>query len=50
MDQMMDQTLQDYGQLPYSLEAEQSVRGSILIDPELMSEVMTQIKSPSSLP
>lgn len=39
--------MNDYGQLPYSLEAEQSVLGSILIDPELMTEVMTQIKTPT---
>ncbi len=32
--------------LPYSLEAEQSVLGSVLIDPELLSTIMEKISSP----
>ncbi len=44
----MDEAVNEYGQnLPYSLEAEQSVLGSILIDPEKLSDVMNIIKSPS---
>lgn len=35
------------GNLPYNLEAEQSVLGSILIDPELLTEIMNKIKSPA---
>lgn len=43
----MDEAINEYGQnLPYSLEAEQSVLGSILIDPEKLSDVMNVIKSP----
>lgn len=42
-----EETLADYGQnLPYSLEAEQSVLGAILIDPEKLPEVMSAIKAP----
>ena len=33
--------------LPYSKEAEQSVLGSVLIEPELLGEIMERIKSPS---
>ena len=44
----MDEAINEYGQnLPYSLEAEQSVLGSILIDPEKLSDVMNIIKSPA---
>ncbi len=44
----MDEAINEYGQnLPYSLEAEQSVLGSILIDPEKLSDVMNVIKSPA---
>ena len=44
-----EETLADYGQnLPYSLEAEQSVLGAILIDPEKLPEVMSAIKAPAS--
>jgi len=35
------------GNLPYNLEAEQSVLGSVLIDPELLNEIMNKIKSPA---
>ena len=35
------------GSLPYHLEAEQSVLGSVLIEPELLGEIMERIKSPS---
>ncbi len=35
------------GNLPYNLEAEQSVLGSVLIDPELLTEIMNKIKSPA---
>ncbi len=42
-----EETLAEYGQnLPYSLEAEQSVLGSILIDPEKLPDVMNVIKAP----
>lgn len=38
----------EYGRnLPYHLEAEQSVLGSVLINAELLSEVMERIKSPA---
>lgn len=44
----MDDALQEFGQsLPYSLEAEQSVLGAILIDPEKISQVMNAIKTPA---
>ncbi len=44
----MDEALSEYGQnLPYSLEAEQSVLGAILIDPEKLADVMNQIRSPA---
>ena len=44
----MDESLNEYGQsLPYSLEAEQSVLGSLLIDPEKLPDVMNIIKSPA---
>ena len=44
----MDESLNEYGQnLPYNLEAEQSVLGSVLIDPELLTEIMNKIKSPA---
>ena len=32
--------------LPYNLEAEQSVLGSVLIDPELLSSIMEKISTP----
>lgn len=44
----MDESLNEYGQnLPYNLEAEQSVLGSVLIAPELLTEIMNKIKSPA---
>ena len=44
----MDESLNEYGQsLPYSPEAEQSVLGSLLIDPEKLPDVMNIIKSPA---
>ncbi len=44
----MDESLNEYGQsLPYSLEAEQSVLGALLIDPEKLPDVMNIIKSPA---
>ncbi len=44
----MDENLNEYGQnLPYNLEAEQSVLGSVLIDPELLTDIMNKIKSPA---
>ncbi|MEG2597778.1 MAG: DnaB-like helicase N-terminal domain-containing protein, partial [Oscillospiraceae bacterium] len=44
----MDDNLNEYIQsLPYHLEAEQSVLGSVLIDPELLTEIMNKIKSPT---
>ena len=43
-----DEVLAEYGQnLPYSLEAEQSVLGAILIDPEKLPDVMNEIKTPA---
>ena len=45
-----DEALAEYGQsLPYSLEAEQSVLGAILIDPEKLPDVMNAIKAPACL-
>jgi replicative DNA helicase len=45
---VLDEAINEYGQnLPYSLEAEQSVLGSILIDPEKLPDVMNTIKSPA---
>ena len=44
-----EEALAEYGQnLPYSLEAEQSVLGAILIDPEKLPEVMNVIRTPSA--
>lgn len=44
-----DEALAEYGQsLPYSLEAEQSVLGAILIDPEKLPDVMNAIKAPAA--
>ncbi len=44
----MEEALNEYGQsLPYSLEAEQSVLGSLLIDPEKLPDVMNIIKTPA---
>ena len=41
-----EEALAEYGQnLPYSLEAEQSVLGAILIDPEKLPELTQQILS-----
>ncbi len=40
-------SLEAYSQgLPYNLEAEQSVLGSVLLDPEKLSEIMEKIASP----
>lgn len=40
-------SLEAYNQgLPYNLEAEQSVLGSVLIDPELLSSIMEKIATP----
>ena len=40
-------SLEAYAQgLPYNLEAEQSVLGCVLIDPELLSDIMEKIRSP----
>ena len=45
-----DEALAEYGQnLPYSLEAEQSVLGAILIDPEKLPDVMNDIKTPAAI-
>ncbi len=44
----MDGAFYDYGDnLPFNLEAEQSVLGSILVDPEILTTVMEKIKSPT---
>ena len=44
-----DEALAEYGQnLPYSLEAEQSVLGAVLIDPEKLPDVMNAIKTPAA--
>ena len=44
----MEANFNEYtGNLPYNLEAEQSVLGSVLIEPELLSEIMNKIKSPA---
>ncbi len=44
----MEANFNEYVQnLPYNLEAEQSVLGSVLIDSELLNEIMNKIKSPT---